>query len=235
VGFSVDAPGGRLEILKGISLDLNAGETLAIVGASGSGKTTLLGLLAGLDQATSGDIRLIGSELKALDENERARLRKRHVGFVFQSFHLLPSLTALENVMLALEIAGFEHPRKRALEALDQVGLSHRLEHYPRQLSGGEQQRVAIARAFAGEPDILFADEPTGNLDQRTGEAVANLLFELNEHHGTALVLVTHDMKLARRCGRVEEIEDGALLETSTERPGQETRETTEHTEAHGS
>lgn len=212
VGFSVDAPGGRLEILKDISLDLNAGETLAIVGASGSGKTTLLGLLAGLDRPTTGEIRLIGSELKALDENARARLRKRHVGFVFQSFHLLPSLTALENVMLALEIAGFDQPRDRALSALDQVGLSHRLAHYPRQLSGGEQQRVAIARAFAGEPEILFADEPTGNLDQRTGESVADLLFELNEHHGTALVLVTHDMRLARRCNRVEEIEDGRLL-----------------------
>lgn len=211
VGFSVDAPGGRLEILKDISLDLNAGETLAIVGASGSGKTTLLGLLAGLDRPTSGDIRMSGSELKALDENARARLRKRHVGFVFQSFHLLPSLTALENVMLALEIAGFEDPRRRALEALEQVGLDHRLEHYPRQLSGGEQQRVAIARAFAGEPDLLFADEPTGNLDQRTGESVADLLFELNEHHGTALVLVTHDMKLARRCGRVDEIVAGSL------------------------
>ncbi len=211
MGFSVDAPGGRLEILEDISLDLNAGKTLAIVGASGSGKTTLLGLLAGLDRPSSGTIRLIGSELTALDENERARLRKRHVGFVFQSFHLLPSLTALENVMLALEIAGFDRPRRRALEALDQVGLSHRLEHYPRQLSGGEQQRVAIARAFAGEPDILFADEPTGNLDQRTGETVADLLFELNERHGTALVLVTHDMKLARRCARVEEIVDGAL------------------------
>ncbi|MEE4304203.1 MAG: ATP-binding cassette domain-containing protein [Wenzhouxiangella sp.] len=212
VGFSVDAPGGRLDILKDISLDLNGGETLAIVGASGSGKTTLLGLLAGLDRPTSGDIRLIGAELKSLDENARARLRKRHVGFVFQSFHLLPSLTALENVMLALEIAGFDKPRERALGALDQVGLSHRLEHYPRQLSGGEQQRVAIARAFAGEPEILFADEPTGNLDQRTGESVADLLFELNERHGTALVLVTHDMRLARRCGRVEEIEDGRLV-----------------------
>jgi len=212
VGFSVDAPGGRLDILKDISLDLNAGETLAIVGASGSGKTTLLGLLAGLDRPTSGDIRLIGGELKALDENARARLRKRHVGFVFQSFHLLPSLTALENVMLALEIADVEAPRRRALDALEQVGLDHRLEHHPRQLSGGEQQRVAIARAFAGDPDILFADEPTGNLDQRTGESVADLLFELNDRHGTALVLVTHDTKLARRCGRVEEIEDGRLI-----------------------
>jgi putative ABC transport system ATP-binding protein len=132
---------------------------------------------------------------------------------VFQSFHLLPSLTALDNVMLALEIAGYDRPRQRALEALEQVGLSHRLEHYPRQLSGGEQQRVAIARAFSGEPDILFADEPTGNLDQRTGQSVADLLFDLNAHHGTALVLVTHDMKLAQRCGRVEEIEGGSLLE----------------------
>jgi putative ABC transport system ATP-binding protein len=214
VGFAVDAPGGRLDILKDISLDLNGGETLAIVGASGSGKTTLLGLLAGLDRASTGDIHLIGRELGALDENERARLRKRHVGFVFQSFHLLPSLTAVENVMLALEIGGFDRVDARARHALDQVGLSHRLDHYPRQLSGGEQQRVAIARAFAGEPEIRFADEPTGNLDQRTGEAVADLLFELNEHHGTALVLVTHDMRLARRCARVEEIVDGSLAGT---------------------
>jgi putative ABC transport system ATP-binding protein len=213
VGYSVDAPGGRLDILHDISLDLNAGETLAIVGASGSGKTTLLGLLAGLDQPTVGDIRLIDADLKALDENTRARVRRRHVGFVFQSFHLLPSLTALENVKLALEIAGFEDVDTRARRALDQVGLSPRLEHYPRQLSGGEQQRVAIARAFAGEPDILFADEPTGNLDQRTGGAVADLLFDLNEHHGTALVLVTHDMKLARRCSRVEEMVDGSLVD----------------------
>lgn len=211
VGFSVDAPGGRLDILKDISLELNEGRTLAIVGASGSGKTTLLGLMAGLDLPTAGEIHLAGEHLNALDENRRAMLRRRRVGFVFQSFHLLPSLTALENVMLALEIAGVAQARERAEQALAQVGLKHRLRHYPRQMSGGEQQRVAIARAFAGNPEILFADEPTGNLDQRTGTAVADLLFELNRQHGTALVLVTHDMKIARRCSRVEEIMDGAL------------------------
>jgi putative ABC transport system ATP-binding protein len=212
VGFSVQAPGGRLDILNDISLDLNAGETLAIVGASGSGKTTLLGLLAGLERPTTGDIWLNDGHLNRLDENERARLRRRNVGFVFQSFHLLPSLTALENVMLALEIAGIDEPRKRATVALDQVGLSQRAAHYPRQLSGGEQQRVAIARAFAGGPSILFADEPTGNLDRTTGESVAELLFDLNREHGTALVLVTHDLNLARRCGRIDEIEDGRLV-----------------------
>lgn len=212
VGFTVQAPGGRLDILNDISLDLNAGETLAIVGASGSGKTTLLGLLAGLERPTSGDIWLAGEHLNRLDENERARLRRRQVGFVFQSFHLLPSLTALENVMLALEIAGFDRPRERATTALEQVGLSHRMSHYPRQMSGGEQQRVAIARAFAGDPTILFADEPTGNLDRNIGESIARLLFDINREHGTALVLVTHDLNLARRCGRVQEIEDGRLV-----------------------
>ena len=212
MGFSVQAPGGQLDILNDISLDLNVSETLAIVGASGSGKTTLLGLLAGLERPTSGDIWLAGEHLNRLDENERARLRRRRVGFVFQSFHLLPSLTALENVMLALEIAGFDRPRERATEALDQVGLSHRIKHYPRQMSGGEQQRVAIARAFAGDPTILFADEPTGNLDRNTGESIARLLFDINKEHGTALVLVTHDLNLARRCKRIEEIEDGELV-----------------------
>lgn len=212
VGFSVQAPGGRLDILNDISLGLNAGETLAIVGASGSGKTTLLGLLAGLERPTSGDIWMAGEHLNRLDENERARLRRRRVGFVFQSFHLLPSLTALENVMLALEIAGLDRPRERAGTALDQVGLGHRLRHYPRQMSGGEQQRVAIARAFASDPSVLFADEPTGNLDRNTGESVARLLFDINRDHGTALVLVTHDLNLARRCARIEEIEDGRLV-----------------------
>ena len=213
VGFAVDAPGGRLDILEDITLDLNAGETLAIVGASGSGKTTLLGLLAGLEQPTSGDIRLAGFDLGQLDENERARLRRRQVGFVFQSFHLLPSLTALENVMLALEIAGFDQVRDRAGRALEQVGLDHRMTHYPRQMSGGEQQRVAIARAFAGNPAILFADEPTGNLDRRTGQSIADLMFDLNRDHNTALVLVTHDQELARRCAHIEEIVDGCLVE----------------------
>ncbi len=219
VGFSVQAPGGRLDILNDISIDLNAGQTLAIVGASGSGKTTLLGLLAGLERPTSGDIWLAGEHLNRLDENERARLRRRRVVFVFQSFHLLPSLTALENVMLALEIAGLDRPRERATRALDQVGLDHRMAHYPRQMSGGEQQRVAIARAFAGDPSVLFADEPTGNLDRNTGESVARLLFDLNREHGTALVLVTHDLNLARRCGRIDEIEDGRLV---TARAGEE-------------
>ena len=211
VGFAVDAPGGRLTILNDISLKLNAGQTLAIVGASGSGKTTLLGLLAGLETPTTGQIELSGTNLNRLDENQRAALRRAQVGFVFQSFHRLPSLTALENVMLALEIARIEPARERALQALDQVGLSHRLKHYPRQLSGGEQQRVAIARAFAGKPKILFADEPTGNLDRTTGLAIADLLFALNEEHGTALVLVTHDLKLAERCARVVTMEDGRL------------------------
>jgi len=216
VGYAVDAPGGRLEIVKDISLDLNAGQTLAIVGASGSGKTTLLGLLAGLETPTEGEIRLAGQNLGDLDEDGRARLRRARVGFVFQSFHLLPSLTALENVMLALEIGRIEQPRERALKALGQVGLDHRLDHYPRQLSGGEQQRVAIARAFAGNPAILFADEPTGNLDRKTGDAVADLLFDLNRENGTALVLVTHDPRLAERCANVATMDDGRLESAGT-------------------
>ena len=220
VGFSVQAPGGHLDILNDISLDLNKGETLAIVGASGSGKTTLLGLLAGLEQPTAGEVWLAGENMKTLDENARARLRRRNVGFVFQSFHLLPSLTAVENVMLALEIAGLDRVRERALEALEQVGLSHRLDHYPRQMSGGEQQRVAIARAFSSDPVILFADEPTGNLDRQTGQAIADLLFGINRDRGTALVLVTHDLQLAGRCGRIEEIEDGRLVRSTTPDPG---------------
>ncbi|MDT8438268.1 MAG: ATP-binding cassette domain-containing protein [Wenzhouxiangellaceae bacterium] len=217
--FAVDAPGGRLEIVNDISLTLNAGRTLAIVGASGSGKTTLLGLLAGLERPTSGAVQLAGEDLSVLDEDGRARLRRARVGFVFQSFHLLASLTALENVMLALEIGRNDQPRERALRALEQVGLNHRLDHYPRQLSGGEQQRVAIARAFAGGPDILFADEPTGNLDRSNGEAVADLLFALNREHGTALVLVTHDPKLAERCDDVVTIVDGRLESPSVATP----------------
>jgi putative ABC transport system ATP-binding protein len=215
VGFSVEAPGGRLTILKDISLSLKTGETLAIVGASGSGKTTLLGLLAGLETPTAGEVWLAGEKLNHLDENARARLRRRKVGFVFQSFHLLPSLTALENVMLALEIAGLEPARERALKALELVGLQHRTDHYPRQMSGGEQQRVAIARAFASGPDILFADEPTGNLDRKTGQTIVDLLFDINREHGTALVLVTHDLSLARRCARAQEIEDGQFVQTT--------------------
>ncbi|MEX0914640.1 MAG: ATP-binding cassette domain-containing protein [Wenzhouxiangellaceae bacterium] len=216
VSYAVDAPGGRLKIVKDISLDLNAGQTLAIVGASGSGKTTLLGLLAGLETPTAGNIWLAGQNLGDLDEDGRARLRRARVGFVFQSFHLLPSLTALENVMLALEIGRVDKPRERALKALGQVGLEHRLNHYPRQLSGGEQQRVAIARAFAGNPAILFADEPTGNLDRKTGDAVADLLFDLNRDRSTALVLVTHDPRLAERCASVATMDDGHLQPAAT-------------------
>ncbi|HKL51658.1 MAG TPA: ATP-binding cassette domain-containing protein [Wenzhouxiangellaceae bacterium] len=222
VDYAVDAPGGRLEIVKDISLELNAGQTLAIVGASGSGKTTLLGLLAGLETPTAGEILLAGQKLGDLDEDGRARLRRARVGFVFQSFHLLPSLTALENVMLALEIGRIDRPRERALKALGQVGLDHRLDHYPRQLSGGEQQRVAIARAFAGNPAILFADEPTGNLDRKTGDAVADLLFDLNKKNGTALVLVTHDPRLAERCADVATMDDGHIRFESAKDAGQD-------------
>lgn len=211
VGFHVDAPGGRLDILHDISLALMPGETLAIVGASGSGKTTLLGLLAGLERPTSGRIELAGTSLGPLDEDARAALRRSRVGFVFQSFHLMPSLTARENVMLALEIAGAADPGPLAEAALREVGLAHRLDHYPRQLSGGEQQRVAIARAFAPGPVLLFADEPTGNLDRRTGDQVADLLFRINREHGTSLVLVTHDPRLAERCDRIAVIDDGRL------------------------
>lgn len=211
VGFHVDAPGGRLDILHDINLALMPGETLAIVGASGSGKTTLLGLLAGLELPTAGTIELAGTAVNDLDEDGRAELRRRRVGFVFQSFHLMPSLTARENVMLALEIAGVDRPRAIAEAALEEVGLGHRLDHYPRQLSGGEQQRVAIARAYAPEPMLLFGDEPTGNLDRRTGCQVADLLFRIHRDHGTSLVLVTHDPSLAERCDHVAVIEDGRL------------------------
>ena len=206
------APDGELTILDDISFDLKSGETLAIVGASGSGKTTLLGLLAGLDRPTSGEIFLTGQALSRLDEDRRAGLRQNNVGFVFQSFHLLPTLSALENVLLALEIANHPSPKSRAKETLEMVGLSHRLSHYPRQLSGGEQQRVAIARAFANEPAILFADEPTGNLDRNTGDGIANLLFDLNQQINTALVLVTHDPSLAERCQTTHTIDGGQLV-----------------------
>lgn len=213
LSYAVDAPDGRLQILEDISLDVDAGRTLAIVGASGSGKTTLLGLLAGLERPTAGRLWLDDVAIHDLDEDARADLRRERVGFVFQSFHLLPGLTALENVALPLEIAGQAEPLDRARSALERVGLSHRLRHTPRQLSGGEQQRVAIARAFAGGPSLLFADEPTGNLDRRTGEAVADLLFELNAQAGTALVLVTHDERLARRCEHTSRIDGGRIVD----------------------
>ncbi len=193
---------GPLAILSDVALDVKAGETLAITGASGSGKSTLLGLLAGLDLASSGEVHLFGQRLDALDEDARARLRAGRVGFVFQSFQLLPALTALENVLLPLELAGRPDAQARAADWLDRVGLAARARHTPRQLSGGEQQRVALARAFATDPEIVFADEPTGNLDADTGARIVDLLFELNASAHTTLVLVTHDAALAARCGR---------------------------------
>ncbi len=201
-----------LTILDGVSFEVAAGASIAIVGASGSGKTTLLGLLAGLDRPTSGEIYIDGQALSSLDEDARASLRQRLLGFVFQSFQLLPALTALENVMLPLELAGADDAQSRALVWLDRVGLARRVTHYPRQLSGGEQQRVAIARAFAGEPKLLMADEPTGNLDGATGAEVAELMFRLNREHGTTLVLVTHDVALAGRCGRRLSLAGGRLV-----------------------
>ncbi|TNC91753.1 ABC transporter ATP-binding protein [Thalassolituus sp.] len=206
-----------LTILQGVDLEIKAGETVAITGASGSGKSTLLGLLAGLDQATSGEVTLLGEPLSKLDEDQRAALRARGVAFVFQSFHLLPGLTALENVMLPLEIRGQSQASQEAQQLLSMVGLEARGHHYPNQLSGGEQQRVALARAFAGRPALLFADEPTGNLDRRTGAQIEDLLFRLNEESGTTLVLVTHDERLASRCQRQLRMADGRLSE------GQET------------
>ena len=213
VSKSVEGPDGRLTILDGVSLDVARGESLAIVGASGSGKTTLLGLLAGLDRPSTGQIRLGGERLDVLDEEARARLRRRLVGFVFQSFHLLPALNAEENVMLPLELEGRSDAAARARAALAGVGLDARRHHYPHQLSGGEQQRVALARAFVHEPELLFADEPTGNLDQRTGAAVGDLLFALNREHGTTLVLVTHDTNLAARCVRSLRLTDGRIAQ----------------------
>jgi len=213
VSKSVEGPDGRLTILDGVSLDVARGESLAIVGASGSGKTTLLGLLAGLDRPSTGEIRLGGERLDVLDEEARARLRRRLVGFVFQSFHLLPALNAEENVMLPLELEGRSDAAARARAALAGVGLDARRHHYPHQLSGGEQQRVALARAFVHEPELLFADEPTGNLDQRTGAAVGDLLFALNREHGTTLVLVTHDTNLAARCVRSLRLTDGRIAQ----------------------
>jgi putative ABC transport system ATP-binding protein len=206
---SGDAP---LTILDQVSFDVEAGASVAIVGASGSGKTTLLGLLAGLDRATSGDVWLDGIALSDRDEDARAALRQRLLGFVFQSFQLLPALTALENVMLPLELAGADDAAAKAREWLARVGLARRTTHYPKQLSGGEQQRVAIARAFAGEPTLLLADEPTGNLDATTGAEVADLMFRLNHEHATTLVLVTHDVAIASRCGRRLSLASGRLV-----------------------
>jgi putative ABC transport system ATP-binding protein len=208
----VTSPEGELTILDSVSFGVGRGESAAIVGPSGAGKSTLLALLAGLDEPSAGQVWLNGVELTALDEDGRAAIRNREVGFVFQSFHLLPSLTALENVLLPLELSGTAKPKERAREALTRVGLEHRLHHYPRQLSGGEKQRVAIARAFVVGPSLLFADEPTGNLDNKTGAKILNLLFELNAAAGTTLVLVTHDLEAAARCTKLIELAGGRLV-----------------------
>jgi putative ABC transport system ATP-binding protein len=209
VSKTVSSPEGSLTILADVSLAVRTGETLAIVGSSGAGKSTLLAILAGLDSPSTGQVLIAGTDLTELDEDGRARIRGQHVGFVFQSFHLIPSLTAIENVMLPLELRGRPDARQVAAEALAQVGLTARAAHYPKQLSGGEQQRVAIARAFVTHPAVLFADEPTGNLDTATGQKITDLLFELNRSIGSTLILVTHDRPLAQRCRRVLELDAG--------------------------
>jgi putative ABC transport system ATP-binding protein len=209
VSKTVSSPEGLLTILADVSLSVRTGETLAIIGASGAGKSTLLALLAGLDSPSTGRVLIAGIDLTALDEDGRAAIRGKHVGFVFQSFHLIPSLTALENVMLPLELGNRADARQAAAAALAAVGLSPRAAHYPKQLSGGEQQRVAIARAFVMHPAVLFADEPTGNLDTATGMKITDLLFHLNRSIGSTLILVTHDRSLAQRCGRILELDAG--------------------------
>jgi len=212
LGKEVSSPEGRLTILENINLQISSGEVVALVGPSGAGKTTLLALLAGLDHPSGGSVQLCGEYLEQLDEDGRAQVRGRAVGFVFQSFHLVPALTAQENVMLPLELAEADNAAERARAALQSVGLASRTGHYPRQLSGGEKQRVALARAFVGEPSILFADEPTGNLDAASGERIIELLFTMNKQSGTTLVLVTHDKALASRCDRILELEAGHLV-----------------------
>ncbi|MBT3611224.1 MAG: ABC transporter ATP-binding protein [Gammaproteobacteria bacterium] len=207
----VPTAAGSLVILDGIDLEIKQGETVAIIGASGSGKTTLLGILAGLDEASAGRVMLVDEEISSLDEEARAKVRGLHVGFVFQSFQLLGSLTALENVMLPVELRGDTLAESQATELLAKVGLADRIDHYPRQLSGGEQQRVAIARAFASTPTVLFADEPTGNLDTQTGALICDLLFDLNREFGTTLIMVTHDGRLAERCARTIAIAAGQI------------------------
>jgi putative ABC transport system ATP-binding protein len=211
----VSSPEGELTILDSVTIDVPRGHTAAIVGPSGAGKSTLLALLAGLDEPTSGKVWLNGAELTALDEDGRAGLRNREVGFVFQSFHLLPSLTAIENVLLPLELASTANAPARARQALVDVGLEHRLRHYPKQLSGGEKQRVAIARAFVTQPSLLFADEPTGNLDNKTGAKILDLLFDLNKAAGTTLVLVTHDLDAAGRCQHLIELAGGRIAQAT--------------------
>ncbi len=216
VSKEVSSPEGSLTILSDVSFSIAAGESVAIVGPSGAGKSTLLALLAGLDLPTRGHVVLDRANLSDLDEDGRARVRADSVGFVFQSFHLVPSLNALENVMLPLELAGNDDPRGKSLGIIDKVGLTERWRHYPAQLSGGEKQRVAIARAFAAEPAVLFADEPTGNLDSHTGSKIMELMFELNRSSSTTLVLVTHDLSLAARCDRILRLDAGLLISDKT-------------------
>jgi putative ABC transport system ATP-binding protein len=211
--LTVPATAGPVNILRGIDLDIAPGEAVGLVGPSGSGKTSLLMVLAGLERATAGSVRLAGHEVTALDEDVLARLRRAHVGIVFQAFHLIPTMTALENVAVPLELAGRADAMDRARKALRAVGLGHRLTHLPGQLSGGEQQRTALARAFVAQPLLLLADEPTGNLDHATGAAVMDLLFELRAAHGTTLLLITHDAELAARCDRCVHLSDGRVAE----------------------
>ncbi|MEP2029552.1 MAG: ABC transporter ATP-binding protein [Paracoccaceae bacterium] len=215
--LSLDGNAGRVDILHGITLDVARGETLGLVGPSGSGKSSLLMLMGGLEQATGGTISALGHDLTAMDEDALARFRLEHMGVVFQSFHLIPTMTALENVATPLELAGTRDAFKRAGEELEAVGLSHRADHYPAQMSGGEQQRVALARASAPRPDILLADEPTGNLDGTNGAAIIDLLFGLRDRHGATLVLVTHSNSLAARCDRVIRLRDGEIDEAARE------------------
>jgi putative ABC transport system ATP-binding protein len=212
LGKSVMTPDGRLDILTAVDVSIKSADTVAVIGASGSGKSTLLALLAGLDTPTEGKVNIAGNNISVMDEDQRAEMRARYIGFVFQSFHLLPGLTAEENVMLPLEVKGEQSARSQALELLDRVGLAERVKHYPTQLSGGEQQRVAIARAFVTTPRILFADEPTGNLDKNTGQHIIDLLFELNSEYHTTLVLVTHDEALAARCQNRIELDAGRVV-----------------------
>jgi len=219
LGKQVTTGDSELTILSGVSFEVRAGEAVAIVGVSGSGKSTLLGLLAGLDMPSTGSVRIDGHDLNALDEDGRAALRGRMIGFVFQSFQLLPAMTALENVMLPLELAGADDAEPAARAMLARVGLAERAHHYPKQLSGGEQQRVAIARAFVGRPRLLLADEPTGNLDSATGAQVIDLLFELNRESGATLLLVTHDEALTRRCDRVLRLASGRLVNGEIQPP----------------
>ncbi len=211
VSKEVSSPEGTLTILSDVSFEISPGESVAIVGPSGAGKSTLLALLAGLDLPTRGYVELSGANLSELDEDGRAKVRADSVGFVFQSFHLVPSLNALENVMLPLELAGVNDARSRSTDIIERVGLGERWSHYPSQLSGGEKQRVAVARAFSTEPAVLFADEPTGNLDSRTGENIMQLMFDLNQNSSTTLLLVTHDSSLAARCDRVIALDSGRL------------------------